>query len=139
MDQTGLTTRTILNFWSRRGGASAVEFALTAPVLLAMSLGMLNLCAVLYANTSLRYEAEDAARCMSVKTLVCTNATTTQAYAAQHYPGPNLTNLTFTPTSGTCGAGGAPGNVITASGRFTLTAIIVNTNITLSASACYPS
>jgi Flp pilus assembly protein TadG len=121
-------------------GASAAEFALTLPVLLGLTLGIFSLCGLMWSNTALHYAVEDTARCMSVKTTTCSTTANTQTYANQRYMGPTLTGLTFTPTFSTvCGIGGAAGNVVTATGQFTLSAIVLTKTVTVSATACAPT
>ena len=131
--------RPFLRFWREGTGASAVEFALVLPAFIALSVGTINLCIVLYANSTLHYTVDDAARCMSVRTTICTSTATTQTYALNHYSGPGVAP-SFTATSTTCGgAGGAPGSKVTGTATYQLNTGLMNISVPLSATACFPS
>ncbi len=138
-------------FCSDERGTTAVEFAMVVSVLLALTLGAINMSLVLFAQSALHFAVDDAARCMSVKT-ACNNTTTvtvngvttttstpandkTITYAKASYQGPNIA-ISFTPTAG----GATPGacNKVTGSGTFDLNAVVGDFPITLNAQACYP-
>jgi len=61
-------------------GTTAVEFAIIAPVFIMLILGTIGFCFALFLVGSLHYAVEDGARCASVKTTICTNATSIIAY-----------------------------------------------------------
>jgi Flp pilus assembly protein TadG len=124
------TTR-ILKSLREEKGATALEFAILSPVFMLIVVGGVNLGLLLYAAGSLHFAVEDAARCASVRTTVCTNATTTQSYASSHYYGPSI-SPTFTYTSTTCG------NSVTGSGTFGFHVGVANYSVPLSATACFP-
>ena len=123
--------RWIARFRRDRAGSTAVEFAIILPCFLALTFGTINLCVALYANTSLHYAVDDAARCMSVRTTTCDNAADTQTYATNHYNGPSLAT-SFTATTTTCG------NQVTGTATFQLNAILANISVPLSATSCFP-
>jgi Flp pilus assembly protein TadG len=52
-------------------GTTAVEFAIVAPVLIALLVGTIALCVGLFLIGSLHYAVEEGARCASVKTTIC--------------------------------------------------------------------
>ena len=112
-------------------GVTAVEFGLIAPVFIAFLFGVINLGVLMDVQASLHYAAEESARCASVKTTVCSDAASTQSYAASHYYGPDV-SATFTATSGSCG------NSVSASGTYLFNAGIFQLSIPLSAAACFP-
>ena len=68
-------------------GTTAVEFAIIAPVFMLLILGTIALCFALFLVGSLHFAVEDGARCASVKTTICTDATSTIAYTQRRYLG----------------------------------------------------
>jgi Flp pilus assembly protein TadG len=123
--------RSTAGFMRRTGGATAVEFAIVLPCFLALTVGTVNTCIALYANSALHFAVDDAARCMSVNTSVCDNATDTQTYAASNYNGPAI-SPTFTAVTSSCGS------QVTGAVTYQLNAIVTNVSVPLSATACYP-
>ena len=134
------------SFCGDERGTTAVEFAMVVTVLLALTLGTINMSLVLFAQSALHFAVDDAARCMSVKT-ACNNSVTvagvttsvpdstkTSTYAKASYQGPNI-SVSFTPTAGTT-AGTC--NQVTGTGKFDLNAVVGDFPITLNAQACYP-
>lgn len=112
-------------------GTSAIEFAIVGPVFLGMVIGLVYLCLMLFSMGSLQYAVEDAARCYSVRALVCPDANTTVSYAQAAYLSPVVTPH-FTATTATCG------HQVNGSANFNFNFVIGNTNVPLSASACFP-
>ncbi len=55
-------------------GATAIEFALVTPAFLALVLGGISVCVLLYSNVSLQDAVEQGARCYSLGT--CADPTT---------------------------------------------------------------
>ena len=64
-------------------GTTAVEFAIIAPVFIALLIGTMVLCVALLLVGSLHFAVEDGARCASVKTTICSDAATTVAYTRE--------------------------------------------------------
>jgi Flp pilus assembly protein TadG len=118
------------HMWREQRGTTAVEFALVSPVFIAMVLGLLALCLCLFLIGSLHYSVEEAARCASVRTTVCTDASTTIAYAQSRYFGPSTP--TFSYAAATCG------NSVTASINYVAQLGLTQVTIPFSASACFP-
>jgi Flp pilus assembly protein TadG len=116
--------------WREQRGTTAVEFAIVSPVFIAMVLGLLALCLCLFLIGSLHYSVEEAARCASVRTTVCTDASTTIAYAQSRYFGPSTP--TFSYAAATCG------NSVTASINYVAQLGLTQVTIPISASACFP-
>ena len=79
-----------------------MEFAIIAPVFILLILGMIALCFALFLVGSMHFAVEDGARCASVKTTICSDATSTVAYTQSRYLGPNV-SPTFTYASAACG------------------------------------
>jgi Flp pilus assembly protein TadG len=111
-------------------GATAVEFALVAPAFLALVLGGLSLCVLLYSNVSLQDAAEQGARCFSVDTSTCGSASAAQTYAKGFYYGVGAP--TFTASTPACG------HQVAATVTLELAAVLTNLSVPLTASACFP-
>src|SRR5207248_412188 len=97
-----MTGRGIRRRWSNNCAVATLEFALVAPVFVLGLAGGLYVSIQMLSVSALRYAAEEGARCAAVKTTVCTNATSTAAYARASYFGPDVP--TFTYTAAACGA-----------------------------------
>jgi Flp pilus assembly protein TadG len=114
-----------------RSGTTAVEFAIIAPVFILLILGTVALCFALFLVGSLHFAVEDGARCASVKTTICTDATSTIAYTRSRYLGPNV-SPTFTFASAACG------NSVTAAVSYSMDIGLKKFVIPISATACFP-
>jgi len=112
-------------------GTTAVEFAIVAPVFVALLVGTLALCVGLFLIGSLHYAVEEGARCASVKTTICSNAATTVAYTQNHYFGPNV-SPTFTYAAAGCG------NSVSASINYSMNVGFRTFVVPISATACFP-
>lgn len=114
-----------------RQGTTAVEFAIVAPVFIALVVGTLALCLGLFLVGSLHFAVEDGARCASVKTTICSDAASTVAYTESRYFGPNL-SPTFTYAAAACG------NSVSASISYSMNVGFTTYTIPISATACFP-
>ena len=112
-------------------GTTAVEFAIVAPVFVALLVGTLALCVGLFLIGSLHYAVEEGARCASVKTTICSNAATTVAYTQNHYFGPNV-SPTFAYAAAACG------NSVSASINYSMNVGFKTFVVPISATACFP-
>jgi Flp pilus assembly protein TadG len=112
-------------------GATAVEFALVAPLLLVFAIGLINLALAFNAVSSLHFAVQDGARCASVQTSTCSSDSAIAAVAKARYYGPNI-NPTFTHTLASCG------HQVTGTANFDLWIIFASFNIPISATACFP-
>jgi Flp pilus assembly protein TadG len=112
-------------------GTTAVEFAIVAPVFIALLIGTLTLCVGLFLIGNLHYAVEEGARCASVKTTICSNAATTVAYAQNHYFGPDV-SPTFTYAAAACG------NSVSASINYSMNVGFKTFVVPISATACFP-
>ena len=113
-------------------GTTAVEFAIVAPVLIALVVGTMALCVTLYLIGSLHFAVEDGARCASVKTTICSDAPTTVAYTQSRYLGPSGVAPTFTYAAAPCG------NSVSASINYSMNVGFTTYVIPISATACFP-
>jgi Flp pilus assembly protein TadG len=124
--------RTREGYWKDESGAGAAEFALVLIPFLALIFGIINLSLMFYANHTLQYAAEAAARCASVGRFTnCTTTAAVQNYALSHYSGPNITPV-FVATTAGCG------HTVTGNANFPLNAVVLNITVPLSATACFP-
>ena len=86
---------------------------------------------LLYTESTLHFATQDAARCATVKTTICTSQSTLQSYAAKNYGGMTAAP-TFVWTTPSCG------NLVTATASYKFILGIASLPMTLNASACYP-
>ena len=112
-------------------GTTAVEFAIIAPVFIALLIGTIALCVALFLIGSLHFAVEDGARCASVKTTICSDAATTVAYTQSHYFGPDV-SPTFTYAAAACG------NSVSASISYSMDVGFKTFVVPISATACFP-
>ena len=112
-------------------GTTAVEFAIIAPVFIAMVVGTLALCVALFLVGSLHYAVQESARCASVKTTICADSATTIAYAQSHYFGPAVSPV-FTYAAAACGSS------VSASISYSMDVGFRTFTIPISATACFP-
>ena len=112
-------------------GATAIEFALVGPVFLMMVVGGIYACMMMFSMGSLQDAVQQAARCWSVNTTVCTDASSTQTYAQSHYYGPAV-SPSFTATLANCG------HSVTGTISYSFNMGQSMTTVPLSATACFP-
>jgi len=147
--------RTSIGILRDTRGATAVEFALLVPLLIAMFLGIFEFGRAIWVQGILDYAVEQAARCASVNTTTCSSTTTTQTFAGQQAT-PLPSNTPSCPAGATCpvftasqpAAGTCAGeNKVTATYNFAflsigtlplLKAAPFPTSVTLSSQSCYP-
>jgi Flp pilus assembly protein TadG len=117
-------------------GTTAVEFAIIAPVFIALLVGVIALCICLFLIGSLHYAVEEGARCASVKTACADasgnpNAIATVAYAQSHYFGPAVSPA-FTYAAAPCG------NSVSGSINYSMNVGFKTFVVPISATACFP-
>ena len=112
-------------------GTTAVEFAIIAPVFIALLIGTIALCVALFLIGSLHFAVEDGARCASVKTTICSDAASTVAYTQSHYFGPDV-SPTFTYAAAPCGSS------VSASVSYSMNVGYRTITLPISATACFP-
>lgn len=114
-------------------GTTAVEFALTAPLFFMIVMGIIMFGMAVWVQVGLQHGAEMAARCATVDTTLCGDATAIQNYAAQQTLGVNPPPSTFTATNPACG------NQVAANYTFEfLTNYFPSPFLTLTAQSCFP-
>ncbi len=119
-------------FWANIRGATAVEFAITAPVFFALLFGIVDGGRLLWTQVGLQHAVEMAARCASIdNTTLCSDV---PAYAATEAFGLDLPAAIFTVSTGAC-----DGVQVSANYQFTFaTGFFGPGSLTLSAQSCVP-
>ncbi len=84
---------------SDSSGASPVEFALVAPMLVAVIFGLLGYGDFLWELYTLQFQADAAARCASVSPTTCGTADQLSAFAAQSAAPLQGASFSLTPAS----------------------------------------
>jgi Flp pilus assembly pilin Flp len=127
-----LTVRDLLHsLWRDPQGTTAVEFAIVAPVFIALLVGAIAVSIGLFLIGSLHFAVQEGARCASVKTSICSDAASTEAYTKGYYFGPDV-SPTFTYAAVPCG------NSMTASVNYSMNVGFKSFTIPVSATACFP-
>lgn len=125
----------LVKIWRDQQGASAVEFAIIAPVFLLFIFGIIALGLLFWRQVGLQHGAEMAARCATINTSLCpnNNPSAITNYATQQALGLSLPASTFTYSTPACG------NQVTASYTFQFPDILNLGPLTLTAQACFPA
>jgi Flp pilus assembly protein TadG len=113
-------------------GAVAAEFALILPGMIIISLGVVNLCVLMFAASTVHFTVENAARWCMINSTTCTSSTV-NTFATNHYFGP-ATNLTFS-------LSGSPiCNGVQVNGQATVAFVtgVSDVSVPISATACHP-
>jgi Flp pilus assembly protein TadG len=121
--------------WRDEGGATALEFALLAPVFFALVFGVVALGMLFWTQVGLQHGVEMAARCASVNTMLCpnNNAGAITNYAMQQALGLSLPPSTFTYSTPACG------NQVSGSYSFQFPTILNLSPLTVTAQSCFPA
>ncbi|MGL3211348.1 Flp pilus assembly protein TadG [Bradyrhizobium sp. USDA 4524] len=119
--------------WRDNRGASALEFALTAPVFFLFIFGIIEFGLLFWTQLGLQHGTEMAARCATVNSTLCPSGSAITNYAAQQAFGLTLPAQTFTYSTSACG------NVVSASYAFQFAQFLNLSPVTLTARACFPS
>jgi Flp pilus assembly protein TadG len=123
----------IIRIYQDETGAAAVEFGLTAPGFLMLTVGIIVCGLLLWIQLGLQHAVERAARCASVNSSVCATVTDIQSYAAQQALGLNPPTSTFAVTTPACG------NQVSANYTFSfITTYFGLTSLTIAAQSCFP-
>jgi Flp pilus assembly protein TadG len=121
--------------WRDERGASALEFALTAPAFFLFIFGIIELGLLFWTVIGLQHGAEMAARCASINAALCqaSNPSTVTDYATQQALGLSLPASTFTYSVLACG------NQVSATYSFQFPNVLHIGPLTLTAQACFPA
>jgi TadE-like protein len=114
-------------------GTSAIEFAVTSPAYFLLLFGIIEAGLLLWTQLGLQHGAEQAARCATINSAICSNVNATQTYAAQQSFGINPPPSTFNVTTPACG------NQVSANYTFSFfTQYFGLPTMALKAQACFP-
>ncbi len=86
-----------------RGGTTAVEFAMTAPLYLMVAVGILQLSLYLWTVLGLAHAVDMSARCAAIGSSTCVDVAATQTFAAMQAYGLTVEPSRFTVTKEACG------------------------------------
>lgn len=125
----------LAGIWRDERGASAVEFALIAPIFFLFIFGIIACGLLFWTQVGLQHGAEMAARCATINTSLCPNSNPSAItnYATQQALGLSLPTSTFTYSTPACG------NQVSASYTFQFPEILNLGPLTLTAQACFPA
>ena len=123
----------LTTMWKDDRGASALEFAMTAPVFFLFLFGVIEFGLLFWTQIGLQHGAEMAARCATVNSTLCPNGTAITSYAANQSYGLTLPSQTFIYSTPACG------NQVSASYVFNFPEVLNLSPVTLKAQACFPS
>jgi Flp pilus assembly protein TadG len=122
-----------MNMWRDRRGASAVEFAITAPLFFALLFGIVEAGLILWTQLGLQHATEMAARCASINATTCNSASAIQNFAAQQAFGLSVPASVFTATTPACG------NQVAANYTYQfITGYFGLPSLALNAQSCFP-
>lgn len=93
----------VLRFLACRRGAAALQFALVAPLLLTLILGLVEFGRTAWITHALRYGVQSAARCAAVRPDLCGSPEQIAAYAGERLAAWGVTADAFSVNSEACG------------------------------------
>jgi Flp pilus assembly protein TadG len=108
------------NVLKSRRGATAVEFAMVAPIFLIMVIGIFELGRAMWIKASMQYAVEETTRYAIVNTSATTSTLATYASTAYSSSGINITGATFTATQATTSGK----TYVTISGSYSFSVIV---------------
>jgi Flp pilus assembly protein TadG len=119
--------------WQDERGATALEFAILAPVFFLLIFGIIAFGLLFWTQVGLQHGAEMAARCASINTTLCPTNSAITDYAMHQALGLSLPASTFTYSVPACG------NQVSASYTFQFPGVLNLSPVTLTAQACFPA
>jgi Flp pilus assembly protein TadG len=121
--------------WLDERGATALEFAILAPVFFLLIFGIIAFGLLFWTQVGLQHGAEMAARCASINSTLCPNSNPSVItnYAMQQTLGLSLPSSTFSYSTPVCG------NQVSATYTFVFPDILNLGPLTLTARACFPA
>jgi Flp pilus assembly protein TadG len=142
--------RGFLRFGRDERGATAVEFAMVAPFLIALFFGIFEFGRALWIQGILDYAVEQAARCEAINTTTCSSASATETFAGGlSAPLPYASSCpvgqicpVYTATAPACGykvSGTYAFNFLSIGSLPILGASPLPTTVTLTSQSCYPT
>lgn len=122
---------TLAGFWRGEHGATAMEFVLVLPILIMLTIGVINASLMIYSVATVHFAAEDAARWCMINASSC-STTTVNTYAKSRYAGFASPSFTLT-TPANCG-----GEQVTGTATYTFVTGMASMAVPISATACHP-
>jgi Flp pilus assembly protein TadG len=117
-----------------KSGATIVEFGLTAPLFIALLVGVIEIGLALWTQFGLQYGSEAAARCASINATDCGTSDQVTAYAASHVFGLSLPTSVFSLSTPSCG------KQVSANYTYRFYTLFFGTpTVMLAARSCFPS
>lgn len=116
-----------------QSGATALEFALVAPVMIMLIIGGMYLSLLGYTTASLHFATEAAARCASLDSTNCGTAAGVSAYAQQKFLNLSGSTATFNLTTPACGYN------VASSLNYNLKIGIATMTIPVTSQSCFPA
>jgi Flp pilus assembly protein TadG len=115
-------------------GTAAIEFAILSTVFFALLFGILEGGYILYMDLGIQHATEMAARCASVNTTICSDATSIKDYAVSQAYGVSPPASAFTYSQTTCG------NKVSGSYSYSFLGPYFwgVSSVTLTGSSCFP-
>jgi hypothetical protein len=126
----------MMRFFSgkEKSGATIVEFGLTAPLFIALLLGVIEIGVAVWTQFGLQYGSEAAARCASINPTDCGTSDQVAAYAASHAFGLSLSPSVFSLSTPGCG------NQVAANYTYRFyTLFFGSPTVALTARSCFPA
>jgi Flp pilus assembly pilin Flp len=114
----------VRRFLGDQRGVAAIELAILAPVCLALLLSVIQGGLLIFTQANLHYAVQKGVRCIALQDS-CPSP-------ASYYASPGAAPV-FTSAQQTCG------QVLTATVTFTLSIVLYQTQIPLSATSCFPN
>ena len=115
-------------------GTTAVEFALTVPIYIALSFAVAQFGLLMWTELGLQHAVDLSARCASIMKSVCADTSSTQKYAANQAYGLAIDPSVFAVAKNACGQN------VTASYAYTISIPMVpSLPVTINATSCFPT
>jgi Flp pilus assembly protein TadG len=125
--------RSIRKLIGENDGATAVEFAFTAPLFMALVFGIIESGLAMWTQFGLENAVETAARCAAVNRTSCSGSSAVATYAASNTLGVTVPTSDFTYSKVSCG------HQVSASYDYAyLTHYFGATKVTMHAQSCFP-
>jgi Flp pilus assembly protein TadG len=116
--------------WRSERGAVATELVLVLPILIMLTIGVINASFMLFTTATIHFATQDAARWCMINASTCTS-NTVNTYATARYPG--LATANFIVDTAQCA-----GAQVSGTATYTFVTGLASISVPLSATACRP-
>jgi Flp pilus assembly protein TadG len=103
-EKTFIKRKPKCRLWRNQRGATAVEFALVAPIFLIMAFGVVEMARAMFIKSALQFAVEETSRYALVNTSVSTTTLSTYANTSLSNSGANITGASFSVVQETTGS-----------------------------------